>query len=100
MALLQPGDTVLGMNLAHGGHLTHGSPVNFSGKLYNIIPYGIDESGKIDYDEMERLAVEHKPKMMIGGFSAYSGIVDWAACAKSPTRSVPTCSSTWPTWPV
>ena len=78
MALLQPGDTVLGMNLAHGGHLTHGSPVNFSGKLYNIVPYGIDESGKIDYDEMERLAVEHKPKMMIGGFSAYSGIVDWA----------------------
>ncbi|GGP80712.1 serine hydroxymethyltransferase [Shewanella ulleungensis] len=78
MALLQPGDTVLGMNLAHGGHLTHGSPVNFSGKLYNIIPYGIDESGKIDYDEMERLAVEHKPKMMIGGFSAFSGIVDWA----------------------
>ncbi|GGB55802.1 serine hydroxymethyltransferase [Shewanella inventionis] len=78
MALLQPGDTVLGMNLAHGGHLTHGSPVNFSGKLYNIIPYGIDESGKIDYDEMERLAIEHKPKMMIGGFSAYSGIVDWA----------------------
>lgn len=78
MALLKPSDTVLGMNLAHGGHLTHGSPVNFSGKLYNIIPYGIDESGKIDYDEMERLAVEHKPKMMIGGFSAYSGIVDWA----------------------
>ncbi|MCG9711245.1 serine hydroxymethyltransferase [Shewanella insulae] len=78
MALLQPGDTVLGMNLAHGGHLTHGSPVNFSGKLYNIVPYGIDESGKIDYNEMERLAVEHKPKMMIGGFSAYSGIVDWA----------------------
>ncbi|WP_372873395.1 serine hydroxymethyltransferase [Shewanella sp.] len=78
MTLLKPGDTVLGMNLAHGGHLTHGSPVNFSGKLYNIIPYGIDETGKIDYDEMERLAVEHKPKMMIGGFSAYSGIVDWA----------------------
>lgn len=78
MALLKPGDTVLGMNLAHGGHLTHGSPVNFSGKLYNIIPYGIDESGKIDYEEMERIAIEHKPKMMIGGFSAYSGIVDWA----------------------
>ncbi|MBT1443398.1 serine hydroxymethyltransferase [Shewanella sp. JM162201] len=78
MTLLKPGDTVLGMNLAHGGHLTHGSPVNFSGKLYNIIPYGIDETGKIDYDEMERLALEHKPKMMIGGFSAYSGIVDWA----------------------
>lgn len=78
MALLQPGDTVLGMNLAHGGHLTHGSPVNFSGKLYNIIPYGIDATGKIDYVELERLAVENKPKMIIGGFSAYSGIVDWA----------------------
>jgi len=78
MALLQPGDKVLGMNLAHGGHLTHGSPVNFSGKLYDIIPYGIDETGKIDYVELERLAVEHKPKMIIGGFSAYSGIVDWA----------------------
>ncbi|GAA4500920.1 serine hydroxymethyltransferase [Pseudaeromonas paramecii] len=78
MALLQPGDKVLGMNLAHGGHLTHGSPVNFSGKLYDIVPYGIDETGKIDYVELERLAVEHKPKMIIGGFSAYSGIVDWA----------------------
>src|SRR5574344_2777569 len=78
MALLQPGDKVLGMNLAHGGHLTHGSPVNFSGKLYDIISYGIDESGKIDYVELERLAVTEKPKMIIGGFSAYSGIVDWA----------------------
>ncbi|EAX5085182.1 TPA: serine hydroxymethyltransferase [Salmonella enterica subsp. arizonae serovar 13,22:z4,z23:-] len=77
-ALLQPGDTVLGMNLAQGGHLTHGSPVNFSGKLYNIVPYGIDASGKIDYDEMAKLAKEHKPKMIIGGFSAYSGVVDWA----------------------
>lgn len=77
-ALLQPGDTVLGMNLAQGGHLTHGSPVNFSSKLYNIVPYGIDESGKIDYDEMAKLAKEHKPKMIIGGFSAYSGVVDWA----------------------
>ncbi|MGB0894549.1 MAG: serine hydroxymethyltransferase [Parashewanella sp.] len=77
-ALLQPGDKVLGMNLAHGGHLTHGSPVNFSGKLYDIIPYGIDESGKIDYQQLEQLAVEHKPKMIIGGFSAFSGIVDWA----------------------
>lgn len=66
------------MNLAQGGHLTHGSPVNFSGKLYNIVPYGIDESGKIDYDEMAKLAKEHKPKMIIGGFSAYSGVVDWA----------------------
>lgn len=78
MALLQPGDTVLGMNLAHGGHLTHGSPVNFSGKLFNIIPYGVDAQGKIDYAELETLALEHKPKMIIGGFSAYSGIVDWA----------------------
>ncbi len=77
-ALLQPGDTVLGMNLAQGGHLTHGSPVNFSGKTDNIVPYGIDESGKIDYDEMAKLAKEHKPKMIIGGFSAYSGVVDWA----------------------
>ncbi|SLM62102.1 MULTISPECIES: serine hydroxymethyltransferase [Dickeya] len=77
-ALLQPGDTILGMNLAHGGHLTHGSPVNLSGKLYNVVPYGIDETGKINYDEMAELARTHKPKMIVGGFSAYSGIVDWA----------------------
>ena len=78
MALLEGGDTVLGMSLAHGGHLTHGSHVSFSGKLYNAVQYGIDEStGKIDYAEVERLAVEHKPKMIIAGFSAYSGIVDW-----------------------
>ncbi|CAM2845487.1 Serine hydroxymethyltransferase [Vibrio ordalii] len=77
MALLNAGDTVLGMSLAHGGHLTHGSPVNFSGKLYNIIPYGIDEKGQINYEEMEALAVEHQPKMIIGGFSAYSQVCDW-----------------------
>ncbi len=78
MALLQGGDTVLGMSLAHGGHLTHGSHVSFSGKLYNAVQYGIDETtGKIDYAEVERLAVEHKPKMIIAGFSAYSGIIDW-----------------------
>ncbi|MFK9687595.1 serine hydroxymethyltransferase [Escherichia coli] len=77
-ALLEPGDTVLGMNLAHGGHLTHGSPVNFSGKLYNIVPYGIDATGHIDYADLEKKAKEHKPKMIIGGFSAYSGVVDWA----------------------
>ncbi|MCL1067662.1 serine hydroxymethyltransferase [Shewanella olleyana] len=78
MALLQGGDTVLGMSLAHGGHLTHGSQVSFSGKLYNAVQYGIDETtGKIDYAEVERLAVEHKPKMIIAGFSAYSGIIDW-----------------------
>ncbi len=79
MSLLEGGDTVLGMSLAHGGHLTHGSHVSFSGKLYNAVQYGIDETtGKIDYAEIERLAVEHKPKMIIGGFSAYSGIIDWA----------------------
>ncbi|CDL81178.1 serine hydroxymethyltransferase [Xenorhabdus szentirmaii] len=78
MALLNPGDTVLGMNLAHGGHLTHGSPVNFSGKLYNIVPYGIDECGKIDYNDVRAQAQKHQPKMIIGGFSAYSGVVDWA----------------------
>lgn len=79
MALLSGGDTVLGMSLAHGGHLTHGSHVSFSGKLYNAVQYGIDETtGEIDYAEVERLALEHKPKMIIAGFSAYSGIIDWA----------------------
>ena len=78
MALIEGGDTVLGMSLAHGGHLTHGSHVSFSGKLYNAVQYGIDETtGKIDYAEVERLAIEHKPKMIIAGFSAYSGIIDW-----------------------
>ena len=77
-ALLQPHDTVLGMSLAHGGHLTHGAHVNFSGKTYNAIQYGLNEqTGEIDYDQVEALALEHKPKMIIGGFSAYSGIVDW-----------------------
>ncbi len=77
-SLLQPGDTVLGMSLAHGGHLTHGAKVNISGKLFNIVQYGVDDAGMIDYDEMERLALEHKPKMLIGGFSAYSQVADWA----------------------
>ncbi|WP_394176352.1 serine hydroxymethyltransferase [Thalassotalea litorea] len=78
-ALVTPGAKVLGMSLAHGGHLTHGSHVNFSGKLYEAIQYGLHpETGEIDYDEVERLALEHKPEMIIGGFSAYSGIVDWA----------------------
>lgn len=78
MALLNPGDTVLGMSLAHGGHLTHGAKVNFSGKLYNAIQYGLDTStGLIDYEEVARLAREHKPKMIIAGFSAYSRVVDW-----------------------
>ncbi len=77
-ALLQPGDTVLGMSLAHGGHLTHGAKVNFSGKLFNAVQYGVNEHGLIDYDEVERLAVEHRPKMLIAGFSAYSQLMDWA----------------------
>jgi len=78
MALLNPGDTVLGMNLNEGGHLTHGSPVNFSGKIYKSIQYGLDEKGYIDYDQVEALALEHKPKMILAGFSAYSRVVDWS----------------------
>ncbi len=78
MALIQPGDTILGMSLAHGGHLTHGAKPNFSGKIYNAIQYGLNpETGEIDYDEVERLADEHQPKMIIAGFSAYSRVVDW-----------------------
>ena len=78
MALLNPGDTVLGMSLAHGGHLTHGSKVSFSGKIYNAVQYGLNEAtGEIDYEEVERLAKEHQPKMIIAGFSAYSRVVDW-----------------------
>ena len=77
-ALLNPGDTILGMSLAHGGHLTHGAKVNLSGKIYNAVQYGVNEQGLVDYDEVERLAVEHKPKMIVGGFSAYSQIMDWA----------------------
>jgi glycine hydroxymethyltransferase len=78
MALLNPGDTVLGMSLAHGGHLTHGAAVNFSGKLYNPVQYGLNTAtGEIDYDQVERLAKEHKPKMLVAGFSAYSRFLDW-----------------------
>jgi len=79
MALLDPGDTVLGMSLADGGHLTHGSPVNFSGRLYKVAAYGLDEQGsEIDYAQVESLAREHRPRMIIAGFSAYSRVVDWA----------------------
>jgi glycine hydroxymethyltransferase len=78
LALLNPGDTILGMSLAHGGHLTHGAKVNVSGKLFNAIQYGVNEQGLVDYDEVERLAVEHKPKMIVAGFSAYSQVMDWA----------------------
>lgn len=78
LALLSPGDVILGMSLPHGGHLTHGSKVNFSGKLYQAVSYGLDtETGLIDYDELERLALEHKPKMIVAGFSAYSRTIDW-----------------------
>jgi glycine hydroxymethyltransferase len=78
-ALLQPGDTILGMSLAHGGHLTHGAKVNLSGKIFNAVQYGIDPAtGRVDYDEIEKLALEHKPKMVVAGFSAYSQVLDWA----------------------
>jgi len=78
MALLNPGDTILGLSLDHGGHLTHGAKPNFSGKLYNAIQYGLNtETGEIDYDQVEALAKEHKPKMIVAGFSAYSRVVDW-----------------------
>ncbi len=81
-ALCQPGDTVLGMNLDHGGHLTHGSPVNYSGKYYNIVPYGVDEqTGRIDYDALRELARREKPKMIIAGASAYPRVIDFAAFA-------------------
>jgi glycine hydroxymethyltransferase len=77
-SVLNPGDTILGMNLAHGGHLTHGSPVNMSGKYFNIVPYGVrEEDGRIDYEELRRLAVEHKPKIIVAGASAYSRIIDF-----------------------
>ena len=79
LALVKPGDTILGMSLDHGGHLTHGAKVNFSGKLFNAIQYGLDPAtGEIDYAQVERLAVEHRPKMIVAGFSAYSRVIDWA----------------------
>ncbi|WP_265161772.1 DegT/DnrJ/EryC1/StrS family aminotransferase, partial [Glutamicibacter sp. MNS18] len=78
-ALVRPGDTVLGLNLAHGGHLTHGMKLNFSGRLFNIVPYGVDESTyEVDMDEVERLAVEHQPKMIVAGWSAYPRQLDFA----------------------
>ena len=77
-SILKPGDTIMGMNLGHGGHLTHGSPANLSGKLFNIVAYGLNSNEEIDYDEMERIAVQNKPKLLIGGASAYSLRFDWA----------------------
>jgi glycine hydroxymethyltransferase len=83
MSALQPGDTVLGMNLAHGGHLTHGHPLNFSGRMYKFVPYGVKkEDERIDYEELDRLAQEHKPKMIVAGASAYSRIIDFERMSK------------------
>ncbi|MDE2272059.1 MAG: serine hydroxymethyltransferase [Xanthomonadaceae bacterium] len=78
LALLNPGDTILGMSLAHGGHLTHGAKPNLSGKIFNAVQYGVDDDGIVDMDAVERLAVEHKPRMIVAGFSAYSQVLDWA----------------------
>ena len=105
MAALQPGDTVLGMNLAHGGHLTHGHPLNFSGKTYKFVAYGVrKETERIDYDEIERLAAEHKPKMIVAGASAYSRIIDFERMARNRAFGRRACCSwTWRTsrdwWP-
>ncbi|MBI3144940.1 MAG: serine hydroxymethyltransferase [Pseudogulbenkiania sp.] len=82
VSVLKPGDTILGMSLAHGGHLTHGASVNISGKLYNVVPYGLDEHEVLDYDAVERLAREHKPKMIVAGASAYALEIDWARFRK------------------
>jgi glycine hydroxymethyltransferase len=88
LTLLKPGDTVLGMNLAHGGHLTHGHPLNFSGKLYTIVPYGVrKDDERIDYDELERLAAEHRPKMIIVGASAYPRVIDFARIRAAADRA-------------
>jgi len=87
LTLLEPGDTVLGMNLAHGGHLTHGHPLNFSGKLYSIVPYGVSKTDeRIDYDELDRLADEHKPKMIVVGASAYPRVIDFARIRAAGAR--------------
>src|SRR5881296_1197886 len=87
LTLLKPGDTVLGMNLAHGGHLTHGHPLNFSGKLYNIVPYGVrKDDERIDYEELERLADEHTPKMIMVGASAYPRVIDFPRISKVAKR--------------
>src|SRR5215207_5556987 len=83
LALVQPGDTILGMSLDHGGHLTHGAKVNFSGKLFKAVQYGISpDTGEIDYEQVRKLAEEHRPRLVIAGFSAYSRVVDWARFAQ------------------
>jgi glycine hydroxymethyltransferase len=83
LAFLKPGDTFLGMDLSNGGHLTHGSPVNFSGLLYKAISYGVTDDGLLDYDQMRALARAHRPKMIIAGYSAYSRVIDWEAFAEA-----------------
>lgn len=85
-AVLQPGDIIMGMNLDQGGHLTHGSPVNMSGKYFHVVPYGVDENGYLDYDEVRRLALECKPKMIIAGASAYARTIDFKKFRKLPMR--------------
>ena len=98
--LLQPGDTIMGMSLAEGGHLTHGMPLNMSGKWFKVVSYGLDADEEIDYDAMERLAHEHKPKLIIAGASAYSAAHRLRALrARSPRTSAPTSWSTWRTTP-
>jgi glycine hydroxymethyltransferase len=88
LTLLKPGDTVLGMNLAHGGHLTHGHPLNFSGKLYTIVPYGVrKDDERIDYDGVRKARDQHKPKMIIAGASAYSRVIDFARMAAVASAS-------------
>jgi len=97
MSVLQPGDAILGLNLAHGGHLTHGHPLNFSGKMYKIIPYGVrKDTETIDYDELEQIAQRERPKLIVGGASAYSRIIDFARMRQMPTKLAP---CTWWTWP-
>jgi glycine hydroxymethyltransferase len=99
-AMLKPGDTIMGMSLAEGGHLTHGMALNMSGKWFNVISYGLTEQEDIDYEQMEALAREHKPKLIIAGASAFSLRIDFERFArKSPRKSAPTSWSTWPTTP-
>ena len=86
-SILKPGDTIMGMNLGHGGHLTHGSPANISGKLFNIVAYGLNDKEEIDYDEMERIAMEAKPKLLIGGASAYALRFDWERMSRDCQKS-------------
>lgn len=103
-SLVAPGETILAMNLAHGGHLTHGSPVNFSGKFYNIVPYGVrKDTGRIDYDEVRSLAKTHKPKMIICGASAYARTIEFETFKSIPMRWMPFYLPIWHTlqawWP-